>query len=534
MLLKLHRRIFTKLFILVIFILCATDTLQATSNQIQLVSVSSGGVPGNSYSDYPSMSADGRFVAFYSQANSLVPNDVNGDYSDVFVHDRQTGQTEIVSVSSTGVQGNGYSYYPSISANGRFVAFSSSSNNLVPNVTNGGEIYVRDRQTGQTEIVSISSSGAPGNDTSNYPSISADGRLIAFESFASNLTPNNTTGKQVFVHDRQTGQTEIVSVSVTGGQGNSYSYDPSISADGRYIVFESSATNLVANDTNRDYQDIFVRDRQLGQTEIASVSSTGVQGNGYSYYPSISANGRFVVFESGAKNLVGGTVPSGEIYIHDRQTGQTEIVSVSSIGVPASAFSHNQSPNVSADGHFVVFDSDATNLVPIDTNNRADSFVHNRQTGQTEIVSVSDTGEQGNGGGTASFLSADGRFIAFQSGSTNLVDATYLGGADNIFETLNILAPPLSSINAFPVRNYYRVLPLTLTWTPVSWATAYEIQIAQNSGFAPTLSYSAMIPGDKLQAVINTLQNGTYFWHVRAVGGSGTWSPTDQFVLDVP
>ncbi len=286
---------------------------------IEVVSVSSDGAHGNGRSYEPSISADGRYVAFESDATNLVPGDTNGS-NDIFVHDRQTGVTERVSVSSDGAQGNQYSYYPFISADGRYVAFESRATNLVPGDTNiSYDVFVHDRQTGVTERVSVSSGGTQGKNNSQHPAISADGRYVAFMSYASNLVPGDTNGTyDVFVRDQQTGVTERVSVSSDGTQGNSISYAPSISGDGRYVALSSYASNLVPGDTNGT-SDIFVRHRQTGVTERVSVSSGGTQGNGDSRVPAISADGRYVAFESDASYLVpGDTNGAWGVFVRDR------------------------------------------------------------------------------------------------------------------------------------------------------------------------------------------------------------------------
>jgi len=343
-------------------------------DEIALVSVSSTGEQGNGYSHNPRISADGRYITFMSSATNLVDNDTN-DERDIFVHDRQTSQTTRVSVSSTGEQGNGHSHNPSISANGRFIAFDSVANNLVDNDTNGiSDVFVHDRQTGETTRVSVSSTGVQGNNGSYNPSISADGRYITFWSSAMNLVDNDTNGRDdIFVHDRQTGETTRVSVSRTGKQGNSNSYHPSISADGRYITFVSYATNLVNNDTNGSI-DVFVHDRITGQTTLVSVSRTGEQGNRYSSYSHISADGRYITFESDATNLVDNdTNGEADIFVHDRQTGETASVSVSHAAEQGNNRSYD--PHISADGRYITFYSFATNLVDNDTNYTGDVFV---------------------------------------------------------------------------------------------------------------------------------------------------------------
>ena len=223
------------------------------------VSVASDGSQGNNYSDWPSISADGRYVAFTSRASNLVSGDTNYDCAgpsnchDIFVHDRQTGITQRVSVASDGSQGNLDSYVPSISADGRYVAFGSDASNLVFGDTNRYvDTFVHDRQTGSTQRVSVASDGRQGNKGSGSPSISTNGRYVAFASWASNLVSGDTNGyADIFVHDRQTGVTQRVSLSSDGSQGNDDSYSPSISTNGRYMAFTSRASNLVSGDTNK-------------------------------------------------------------------------------------------------------------------------------------------------------------------------------------------------------------------------------------------------------------------------------------------
>src|SRR3990170_4575657 len=245
------------------------------------------------------------------------------------------GTTERASVSTAGAQGDAISGYPAISGDGRYVAFRSAASNLVPGDDNAvQDIFVHDRQTGATERVSVTSAGGQATNYSDEPAISGDGRYVAFRSPATNLVAADTNAlSDVFVHDRQTGATERVSVTSAGGQGSGgHSYEPSVSDDGRYVAFRSRATNLVAGDTNGT-DDVFVRDRQTGVTVRVSVDSSGVQGNGGSYEPSVSGDGRYVAFRSVASNLVPGDDNAvQDIFVHDRQTGATERVSVTSAG----------------------------------------------------------------------------------------------------------------------------------------------------------------------------------------------------------
>jgi Tol biopolymer transport system component len=378
---------------------------------------------------YPSISANGRYVAFHSWANNLVNNDANGTW-DIFVNDRLTGQTTLVSIASDGTQGNDESMYASISADGRYVAFHAEASNLVEGDTNSTyDVFVHDRQTGQTHRVSIASDGTQGNDLSGVPSISDDGRYVVFESRADNLVSDDANNAfDVFVHDQLTDETSRVSVASDGMEGNYGSGSPSISAEGRYVVFSSAASNLVSGDTN-NVGDIFVHDRQTGQTSRVSIASDGSQGNGASYMASISTDGRYVAFSSVASNLVGDdTNGVADIFVHDRQTGETSRVSISTNGTQGNGQSYMTS--ISTDGRFVAFVSLASNLVNGDTNNRRDVFVHDRLTGETSRVSIAPDGTQGNDNSIWPSISANGRYVAFDSDASNLVSDDTNGYTD--------------------------------------------------------------------------------------------------------
>lgn len=405
----------------------------------QRVSVGATGAEGIGFSDDPALSADGRFVVFQSDASNLVPGDTN-DEVDIFVRDRRADTTRRVSISSSGRQGHGYNYDPTMSPDGRFVAFASRAGDLVPGDTNGeADVFVRDRKLGTTARTSVGSAGVQGNDLSSAPALSAGGRFVAFLSIASNLVPGDTNGMgDVFVRDRKLGTTRRVSVSTGGVQGNGNSYFPVLSADARFVVFQSDASNLVRGDTNRT-NDVFVRDRRAGTTELVSISSADVQGNESSSAPVVSADGRFVAFSSRATNLVpdvsdgarAAREPPGNrsnVFIRDRQKGTTRRISVSSAGVPGD--DNSTAPAISADGRFVAFLSDASNLVPGDTNGVNDVFVRDRRTGTTRRVSVSSAGAQSNDYSDHPALSADGRLVAFRSGASNLVPSDTNGTWD--------------------------------------------------------------------------------------------------------
>ncbi|WP_251036596.1 Ig-like domain-containing protein [Arthrobacter sp. ISL-28] len=385
-------------------------------------SVASDGTQANGSSGSAEISADGRYVAFESSAPNLVPGDTNNS-SDVFVHDRGTGAMERVSVASDGTQANRSfgSSWPAISADGRYVAFVSFADNLVPGDTNGwDDVFVHDRVTGSTERINVASDGTQANGHSFYPAISGDGRYVAFHSFATSLMPDDTNNDNddVFVRDRVTGITERVSAASDGTQANRESFGAAISADGRYVAFTSPSDNLVPGDTN-DSDDVFVHDRVTGSTKRVSAASDGTQANSSSSQPAISADGRYVAFVSFASNLVpGDTDFTYDVFVHDRVTGSAERISVASDGTQAN--SHSGGPAISADGRYVAFQSDANNVVPGDTNFTDDVFVHDRVTESTRI-SVASDGTQANGASGDAAISADGRYVAFTSDASNLV-----------------------------------------------------------------------------------------------------------------
>ncbi|MBN1618584.1 PD40 domain-containing protein [Candidatus Dojkabacteria bacterium] len=401
----------------------AAELSQAGGTYIRRVSVSSEGVEGNGYSGCSSISGNKRFIAFNSGASNLVTNDTNRT-TDVFVHDITTGETKLVSVSSSGEQGNDKSTLPSISDDGRYITFQSDATNLVLGDSNEKtDIFLHDMQTGETKLVSVSSSGEQGNSESRIPSISGDGKFVAFESYATNFDPEHgNSSLDIFVHDMTTGETKIVSVSSEGVKGDGYSGFTSISEDGRFIAFESIASNLVTNDTNES-TDVFVHDMTTGETKIVSVSSSGEQGNYHTYgleEISISNNGRYIVFPSGATNLIPNDFNDrGDIFIHDQVTGETKLASVSSTGEQGNEYS--RLPSVSEDGRFVTFSSRSTNLVPGNTYSIEKVFVHDMITGETKLVSVSSSGELGNDYSHSPSISNDGRYVAFPSEASNLV-----------------------------------------------------------------------------------------------------------------
>lgn len=422
----------------------------------ELVSIGPGNAQPDGDSANPSISAGGRFVAFQSDATNLVPGDTNGKY-DIFVRDMTTGDTERVSVASDGAEANGSSTVPSISADGRYVAFRTAATNLGTGIYAVQGIFVHDRETGSTEMVSVDSNGNPLIGSGGYvasPAISADGSSVAFVLHVqfSELEAWN----QVYVHDRDTGVTENASVASDGTHANGDAEEPSLSGDGRYVAFQSYASNLVPGDTNARNGiginwDVFVHDRETGETERVSVTSDGRQSEqGTSREPSISTDGRYVAFQSSARLVPGNSGPWEEargltaspledVYVHDRETGATERVSVKSHGAEGyseassrtGGGANSRAPSISADGRYVAFWSNA-HLVSGDTNPYPDVFVHDRAAGATERVSVGSDGKEvvGPSFGEIS-ISGDGRRVAFMSGTPLVPGAP--SGACNVY-----------------------------------------------------------------------------------------------------
>ena len=339
---------------------------------------------------------------------------------------------ELVSLAGNGAQGNAdsVSQTTTISGYGRFVAFQSSASNLVLGDFNGlDDIFIRDRLDGTTVRVSVSSGGVEADADCYQPSINADGRYVVFDSPATNLVPGDANGYyDVFVRDLDSGTTTRVSVG-SGGEGNDQSVGADINGIGRYVVFSSGATNLVANDTNGQW-DVFMRDLVLGSTSRVSVNGSGLQATGGgSFGASISADGRYVAFNSDATNLVSGdTNALPDVFVRDVVGGTTTRVSVSSSSGQANNESYNAC--ISADGRYVAFTSLASNLVSGDTGAHEDVFVHDMVTGATTRGSLSGSGAQGNGNSHSVTISADGRYVSFSSQATNLVSGDTNGKTD--------------------------------------------------------------------------------------------------------
>ena len=404
-------------------LLAASPALAHPPGVTERVSVSPSGAGGDADSQLPAISASGRYVAFWSFASNLVPGDTNGT-SDVFVRDRSTGAIERVSVTSKGRQAVGGDAggvldtnfgRPAITPDGRYVAWASSATNLGKSDRNNAvDIFLRDRTAGTTERVTMGTRKAEPNGESSHPAISPDGRFVAFQSFADNLVPSDTNfTSDVFRIDRQTGAVIRVSLTSAGQQADNSSGAPSISANGQLVAFQSSSA-LLPGEPDDSADDVYVRDVQAATTE--GISNFGTQLLGHSGAATITPDGRFVAFNSSDDGLVPGDSNNGfDIFVHDRTTHALERVSLNSAGEQGNDWS--LSPSISDDGRFVAFASLASNLVSGDNNFDFDVFLRDRTAGTTVRSSVRTDGSEA-GQSLASFnpsLSADGKVVAFES-----------------------------------------------------------------------------------------------------------------------
>ena len=467
------------------------------------VSVDSTGVQANGRSSLPSVSGDGRFVAYQSEASNLVAGDTNGT-GDVFVHDHQTGTTTRISVDSSGAQANNGSGAPDISSGGRFVTFYSYASNLVAGDMNGMvDIFVHDRQTGATTRVSVDSSGAEanGNASDVYPAmISGDGRFVAFQSEASNLVAGDTNGvDDIFVHDRQSGITTRVSVDSSGIEANGGSRTPVISDDGRFVTFSSSATNLVPGDTNGK-TDVFVHDIQTGGTTRVSVNSSGEQADGGGSNSSISGDGRYVVFLSKSNNLAAGAEDYEElVYVHDRQTGQTALASIYPggyimVGTP-------DHPTISSNGRYVAF-----SFYEKGNQGLMDIYLHDSQTG--EIIQATHGGPYVEESSYHPSLSADGHVVAFDSGSDGLVSGDTNEVRDVFVYELPIAPdddPLVVSISPFDGVTSATQIHFTVTFSePVTGVTTDDFALTSTGNISGASVISVSGSGNVYSVEVNT------------------------------
>ena len=414
-----------------------------------LASVSNAGGQGDDNSRWASVSSDGRYVAFESDSTNLAPFTTTAGRTHVYVRDMISRSTVLVSVDVLGGEPNGSSITPSISGDGRYVAFSSFASGLVavPDLNGVADVFIRDLLLGTTTLVSVNSGGAnPANGASTEPVVSADGRFVAFTSTATDLiagfSDGNAGGTDVFRRDLTSATTVLLSVSTSSPtSANNSSSNCSISADGNRIVYQSLATNLPGDVLPAEANlDVFLRDlTPPGPPATLLLSrASGLfsnKGDGGSHDAMISADGRVVAFHSHATNLdPRDTTPLPDIFVRDLSVSPpvTEVITLNTSG--AQAGQDCDLPAISSDGRYVVYQSGSASLVDGDTNNSQDVFLRDRVARTTVRVSVATFGGQASG--APPFLrpgiSADGRYVGFESTSADLVERDVNGRTDVI------------------------------------------------------------------------------------------------------
>ena len=434
---------------------------------VELISQRPDGQQPNGNSSGAVPSGDGRCVAFYSGATNLIPSDNNG-FTDVYVFDRDAGVTTRVSVGADGQAANGPSqaqrFRPSIDNDCTCVGFSSDATNLVAGDTNGRtDAFVRDLGAATTDLVSVGAGVAPADGASSFTSVDGDCGLVAFHSVATNLVPDDTNrASDVFVFNRTAGTTTRVSVGPGGVQADGPSITPSISADGRCVAFASGATNLLpgAPDANGAL-DIYVACDGVVSCR-ASVSSDGVEANQMSFLPALSADGSIVAFKSNASNLVPGDLNQApDVFVHSCVTGETQRVSVGDAGQESNDIAIP--PSISADGRFVAFGSFASNLLRgATTNGNSQVYVRDLERQTTVLVSSSLDGQPGNGSvpDLPPSISQDGKWVAFESLATDLVLRDTQGYLDTYIRANVTVAPTATkTVTAAPTPTPTRKVP---------------------------------------------------------------------------
>ncbi|MEQ1949865.1 hypothetical protein [Mesorhizobium sp. CN2-181] len=393
--------------------------MPVNASSLTRISVNSGEGGANNIATGGVMSADGRYVVFQSTATNLVAGDVNG-FFDVFLRDTLTGITTLLSTAAGGTQGNNVSSVAAITDDGRYVFFNSTASNLVGLDSNNAlDVFMRDTQTGLTTRVSTASNGIQGNGASQNVDVTGNGAFIAFQTTATTLALGDENGaSDVLVKNLSTGFVTRVSVADDESEANGNSLVARLSDDGNRVSFVSTASNLTANDSNGAVTDIFVRDIAAGTTTLVSVSTAGGSGDGQSSGSSISGNGRYVVFQSDATNLVAGdTNGATDIFVRDLQTNTTTRVSTASDGSQSDELSGQAV--ISTDGRYVVFFSLASILVQGDTNGLRDIFLKDMVTGTVTRLSVGADGSELNDLSNTPSISADGRYVTFQTQATD-------------------------------------------------------------------------------------------------------------------
>lgn len=419
----------------------STDTLER-------VSVDTDEAEGNNNSYSPVVSNDGQFVAYYSYATNLVTDDTN-DFSDIFVRDRVAGTTTRITVNSQYAEADGESYEPDITPDGRYIAYESYAENLVDTDANGfSDIFIWDRQDGITRLISLDESGNQINDYSQRPRISDDGSLVAFDTWAGLIASDSNDTGDIYISDWNSGTIILGSVNKTEGIPNSASVAPALSANGEVIAFESYASDIVVGDTN-DVLDIYARNLTTNQNTWASKDGFPfLESNANNEQVAISENGQFVVFSSAASNLVASdTNRQRDIFAYDRNNNQTTRISQTYWGGETQAWSDQ--PSISDDGRYIAFFSYDDEIVNEDFNDSGDIFVFDQETGDHPRISIGNIDDEANNDSFQPVISGNGNFVAFVSYADNLVSGDNNGSSDIFVADLTTAITTRVSVDSF-------------------------------------------------------------------------------------
>jgi hypothetical protein len=500
---------------------CVTEALEDRRLMAaQLITTGIGGAAADGASGEASVSADGRFVVFSSFATNLVAGDTNGK-RDIFLFDRQSGTTVMVSKNpNDNAPGNGDSNLPIINQDGTFVAFSSRASNLITGDTAGfQDVFRYNIATHALQLVSATNAAGTtfANGNSSEPTISKDGNIVSFTSFAPNLGGvDGNAENDVYVRNMTTGSNELASVN-TGNvaAGNKLSFDSWISEDGRYVTFRSDATNLVSGDTNGN-RDTFLRDLTLNSTTLISVNLAGVSGNSGSESNAVSGDGRFVVFQSRATDLVGNDGNNNtDVFLRDTSNNTTRLLSINRFGT-SSAGGFSEFPAMSQNGDYATFSSTAPDIATSDSNGREDVFLRDLKRGPLTLVSTNTGGVPANGRSFDPFLSRGGDFVVFTSDATDMAGIA-TGGKANIY--LVATPPPNTSTDTQPPTVAFAGVQ---TANPGATTLDFTVGLSDNVGL-DTVNVGALS--------VTKTGGGTFAANVVSVVGTGT-SATATFRIN--
>lgn len=484
----------------------------------------------------PSVTADGRYVAFESAASNLVTGGTTTN--DIYKKDTSANTITLVSADTSGSAADGASSNAAISADdGRYIAFQSTATDLITGGNATSDIYRRDTTGNTTILISADTAGGAADGASSNPSITANGRYVAFQSTATDLITGGNATSDIYKRDATNNTTTLASTDSSSTAGNGASSNPVISADdGRYIAFESAATNLVANDTNAT-TDVFLKDTTTNQTTRVSTADSGTQATGGaagSTNASISANGRYIAFQSDQTNLVSNdTNGNTDVFVKDTQTNKTTRVSTNSSGTQSSG-GNSTKPVISPDGRFVAFTSAATDLVTGDTNAVADIFVKDTQSGGITRLSTDISGTQANGASDNAATASNGKYVAFDSAATNLVTGD-TNSLTDVFEVkVDTTAPSslkISSTTHKSSTKYYKAANVALSWSASdsTGVSGYSYTMNRVKNTTPDTTSE----GTGTSKTYTTHFNGAYYFHLRAVDTHSNWSSTKRLQVNI-